>query len=84
MKSERNVLPKFFKSGLNKKIGHVNKEIQSEELEINNERTMCADKDKETLSAYDIKGNEKTLITYERKEKAWGNYDHIYECGKLL
>ena len=63
MKSERRVRSKFVKLGVNKKIArinetirHVNKAIQSEELERNNEKTMCADKDKQTSSTYDIKG----------------------------
>ena len=37
-------------------IGHVNKAIQYEELKIINVITTCADKDKQTSSEYDIKG----------------------------
>ena len=40
---------------------------------------MCADKDKQTLSAYDIKGEENTLSTSEKKEKSWDGYVCIYE-----
>ena len=29
---------------------------------------MCGDKDKQTLSLYDIKGEENTLSTFEQKE----------------
>ena len=35
---------------INKTIGHINKSIQSEELEDTNVTTLCADKDKKTLS----------------------------------
>ena len=43
--------------------------------------TKCADKDKQTLSAYGIKGEEKTSSTYENKEQARYGYVRIYECG---
>ena len=49
--------------GVNETIVNVNTKIQSEELEIISVTTMCdkkANKDKETLSVYDIKGEEKT------------------------
>ena len=49
-----------------KKIGHINKAIQFEELE-SKKTTKCIDKDKQTLSAYDIKGKEKSSITSENK-----------------
>ena len=52
------------------------------ELEWNNEKNMWAYKDKQTSSAYDIKGKEKTLSTSENKEKARDGYVCIYECGK--
>ena len=67
MKLKRHVHPIFFKSVINKKIGHVRKAIQSEELEINNKMTTCADKYKQTSSAYDIKGVENTSSTSEKK-----------------
>ena len=51
----------------NKTIGHVNKSIQSVELEKNNEMATCVDKYKQTLSAYDIEGEENTSGTYENK-----------------
>ena len=63
MKTERNVriCTNFVKSCINKKIGHINKtighinkSIQSEELESNNKIITCPDKDRQTLSAYDI------------------------------
>ena len=40
--------------------------------------TTCAEKDK-TLSAYDIKGIEKNLITYKNKGKSRDGYMCIYE-----
>ena len=46
---------------------HVNKAIQSLELESNNKTTTCVDKYKQTLSAYDIKVKENNLSTYEKK-----------------
>ena len=64
MKIERHILKRinFVKLGVNEtiehakeKIGHVNKVIQYEELESNNETNTWSDKDKQTLSAYDIK-----------------------------
>ena len=39
-----------------KKIGHVNGAIQSDESQIINKTNTCADKDKQTPIAYDIKG----------------------------
>ena len=50
-------------------------------LESNNKTTTCTEKDKKSLSAYDIKGEEKTSRTSE-KEK--GGYVCIYECGEKL
>ena len=54
---------KFVKSGVNKKIGHdnetignVHEAIQPVELKRINVTDTCADKDKQTLSAYGIKG----------------------------
>ena len=67
-KSEINVQihTNFVKSGVNKKvihanktIGHINKAIQFEEWERNNKTTTCVDKDRQTSSAYNIKGKEK-------------------------
>ena len=73
IKTERHVLisTNFVKSGVNKTIGHINKVIKSEELEINNVTTMCVDKYKQTLSAYGIKGEEKTLSMSEKKENSY-------------
>ena len=48
---------------------------------------MCGkevDKYKETLSANDIKGKEKTLSMSEKKEKSRDGYVCIYEYGKHL
>ena len=45
---------------------------------------MYTDKDKQTLSVYNIKGNKQTSITSENKEKARYDYVRIYECGKNL
>ena len=58
MKIERHVRlhTNFVKSGVNEKIGHVNGAIQSDELESINITHTCADKDKQTSIAYDIKG----------------------------
>ena len=58
MKIERHVRlrTKFVKSGVNETIGHVNGAIQYDELESINVTNTCADKDKQTLIAYDIKG----------------------------
>ena len=36
------------------------------------------------MSAYDIKGEEKTPRTSKMKEKARGGYVCIYECGKKI
>ena len=44
--------------------------------------TTCVDKYKQNLSAYDIRGKEKTSSMPERKEKAWDGYVCIYECSK--
>ena len=67
MKSERCVWSNSLKlvvnetiQRINKKIIHFNEKIQSESLEINNKTTMCEDKYKQTLSGYDIKGEENT------------------------
>ena len=51
-------------------------------MEIKNKTTTCADKDKQTLSAYNIEGKEKTLSTSEMKDEAHDGYVRIYECGK--
>ena len=69
MKSERcvQIHTILFNRASTKKIGHVNEAIQYDELEINNKMTTCADKDKQTLSVYNIKGEEKTFITSEKK-----------------
>ena len=63
MTSKRRVWPKNLKSGVNKTIGHVNKNIghfnelmQSVDLESNNEKTTCSDKDEQIVSVYDNKG----------------------------
>ena len=42
------------------------------------------DKHKETLSAYDIKGKEKTLSTSEKKENKCDGYVTMYEWEKKL
>ena len=77
IKSKRQVWirTKFFKLGVNKtivqingKIGNVNEAIKFEELEGNNKMPTCADKDKQTLSPYDIKDKEKTSRTSKNKE----------------
>ena len=60
------------KSGINKKVRHVNKKIQYEELESINVTTTWdkeLDKHKETYNAYDINCKEKALITCENKYK---------------
>ena len=74
MKIKRQVRSKFVKSGtnetigqINKTIGHVNESIQCEELKNNNKTTTCADKYKQNLSAYDIKGKENNSSTSENK-----------------
>ena len=74
MKIERCVLPNFVKLGIKEKIGHINETtrnlneaIKHEELEIKNKRTIWVDKDKQTSSAYDIKGKENSLSTSEKK-----------------
>ena len=56
--------------------------MQVEELEGNSETSTCADKDKQTSIAYDIKGGGNTSSTSEKKEKARDGYVCIYECGK--
>ena len=43
MKTERRVQPNFVKLGVNKTIGHINKRMEYEESQINNEMTKCAD-----------------------------------------
>ena len=55
MKTERQFRTNFLKSGVNKRIGHVNKAIQYNELESNRKTATLADKDRQTSSAYDIK-----------------------------
>ena len=58
MKSERHVRLRtnFVKSGVNEIIGYVNRAIKYDELESINVTNTCADKDKQTWIAYDIKG----------------------------
>ena len=53
---------------IQQKNGHINKSIQYTELGSNNETTKCADKDKQTSRAYDIKGGENNLSTSENKK----------------
>ena len=75
-------------------IGHINKTIQyvinsmnGKELKNINLMITCdkeVDKHKENLSVYDNKGEEKTSITYEKKENSRDGYVHMYECGKHL
>ena len=48
--------------------------MKYKELESNNKTTMWVDKDKQTSSPFDIKVEEKTPRTSEKKEKAWDNY----------
>ena len=43
MKNERPIQPNFVKLGVNKTIGHINKRMEYEESQINNEMTTCAD-----------------------------------------
>ena len=73
-KSRVQLHTKFVKLGVNEKIGHVkktigkvNKAIKYEELESINIMITCADKDKQTSSVYDIKGEENTSRTSENK-----------------
>ena len=40
------------------------------------------DKFKQTLNAYNIMFKEKTLGTFENKEKTCGDYVCIYECSE--
>ena len=78
---------KGFKLGVNKTIGHANEKIQSKELEIINETNTCSkesDKDKETFVEYDIKGEEKTSRTSEKKEKSCDGYVRIHECEEKI
>ena len=96
MKRERRVQPNSVKLGVNKKIGHINKTIgqvskknghvnetlQYKVSEINNTTTMCADTDRQTSSAYDTKGEEKTSSNSESNEKACGCYVCIHEYFK--
>ena len=42
------------------------------------------DKDKQTFSAYVIKGKEQTLRTSEKKEKTSDSYVCIYEGSKQI
>ena len=67
------------KTGVNKKIGHINEAIQYEELK--SVTITCADKVKQILSAYDTKGEEQTLITSENKDQACDGYVCMYKCG---
>ena len=62
MKNKRHVRIRtnFVKSSFKKTIGHVNKVIQSEGLEIIYAMAMWVEKDKQTLVAYDTKVKEKT------------------------
>ena len=61
---------------INQKIAHVNEDIKSEELDSNNEM--------QTLSEYNIKGEENTSSTDKNKEKTQDGYVRIYECGKIF
>ena len=45
--------------------------------------TICTDKDK-TLSENNIKGEENSLNTFNKKEKVCDVYVTMYECGKHL
>ena len=48
---------------------------------------MCdqeENENKETSSAYDIKGEENTSRMSEKKEKSRDGYINMYECGKHL
>ena len=58
MKNERHVRLRtnFAKLGVNETIVHVNGSIKYDELESINVTNTCADKDKQTWIAYDIKG----------------------------
>ena len=47
-------------------------------------KRLCVDIYKQTESVYDIKGKEKTLSMYEKKETERDSYVHIYECDKQL
>ena len=61
--------------------------MNCKELEITNVMITCdkkTDKHKETLSAYGIKGKEKTSSTQEKKKKARDGYVRMYECRKYL
>ena len=86
MKTKRHVriCNNFLKLGINETIGHVNEEIQSEGLEINNITNTCADKDKQTLREYGIKDEETTSSTSKKKYNVCDGYVCIYECGKKL
>ena len=42
---------------------------------------MCTDKDKQKLSAYDIKGEEKTSSTSKKKDNARYDYVFMTKCG---
>ena len=87
MKIQRHIRirTKNFKSIVNKTIRHaietivhINKAVQSVELEGNNTTTACADKYKQTYIAYDIVVEENTSSTSENKEKARDGYVRIY------
>ena len=83
MKNERNIQirTKFVKLGVNKTLVYVNQEIQSEDFESNNKTTTFMDKEKQTSSAYDIKGIKNTSSKSKKKEKVQDGYVNIYECG---
>ena len=42
------------------------------------------DRDKQTLSEYDIEGKEMTLSIYERNENSRDGYVCIYQCDKVF
>ena len=55
-----------------------------ESINVTNTCDKEADKDKETLSVYDIKGREKTLRKSEKKGNPRDGYVYMHECGKHL
>ena len=76
IKKQVQILTNFLKLVISKKIEHVNetsrhvnKALQYEELENNNNNktTMFADKYKQTSSAYNINDEENTSSTSEKK-----------------
>ena len=64
-------VPAFFNRAsmgyVNENNLHVNETIQYDKLESINVTTTCIDKDKQTLSEYNIKGKEKTSSTSKNK-----------------